>query len=307
MHGDHLWGLAVLQAHYQVPERHPVTTHERWELSPRGAVVPALEWDPRVRRHVWRGRRCTYLRDSLVGLRVLLARTRRHPHLVSILDLRPQSAATADGLLVDVFYLKYTGGTLAEAPSQRFSKDQLRCILLGALQGLCYLNVHLQCVHHHVRPAAVLVTEHGVGVLGDLADVAPVDLHPSVLHPSGDDKDGLVLLPPHDVDRDQAAMLLCIISVLSGVDWGTFLATHPPSLRLYRDLLLVERLGRPGGAGAVPPPLLTELDRLCDAYPATLLGGVWGPYYPVYHRMVSALQDHPAASPTASRGRAHSL
>ena len=91
-------------------------------------------------------------------------------------------------------------------------------------------------------------------------------------------------------------MFLTVVSVLSGVDWTAFVATHPPSLRLYRDLVNHHRAARP-----IHRNLREDLDLLCDAYPATLHGGPWGSPSPLrYRRMLAALR---AAYPATLHGR----
>ena len=267
---------------------HPLVTREVCEHAPDGlATVASLEWDPRQRRYV-RGPR-SGCRVAVHHLRDLMRLTREHAHLVHIVGIGGHDRATTN----TVYSCWSAGGTLADAAVGDAATDDLRrAVLVGACHGLRYLNQELRYVHHRIRPAAIHIGAGGRGIVGDLWDASPVS---TSAWGTDDRTDGLYLLKHHTVACDQAALLLCIVSVLSGVDWTAFLASNPPSLRLYRDLVHLAR------HTDLHPDLLTDLDLLCDAFPATLSGGTWGPYSALYRRMVAALRSTTPPAPLPAR------
>ena len=273
---------------------HALVTREEAHQSPAGAVARVLMWNAAHGRYVPRTRVCVHLRRGATHLRTLLGRMRRDEapervHLVQLVDLwcaQGVVSVYATGVsshtpaLVD---LLHQGGLEAHS---------LRRVLVGVCHGLRHLNLVLGFVHHHVSVAAVYVdVRAAVGRLGDLWDVSPVLID----HRPENDNRSNSSVRPHvaTIASDIAALLLLLVSVLSGVDWMAFTVTHvPASLGPYRDLVHRARPPFP----PLPPVLLDDLQRLCETFPAALEHCVdddrWGPVDAErYERMASALLD----------------
>lgn len=146
---------------------------------------------------------------------------RNAPNVIHMIDVHENASRDE----YTVYMTWCAGGTLWRAWN-RFNNHELCSILVGACNGLHYLNTRLNLVHYDIKPLNVFVHIDGdgtpSGVIGDIDDV--IIRSECLRH-----RPAVISTPCYgapfehcDIRRDQVAMVLTIAEVLSREMWPMY-------------------------------------------------------------------------------------
>lgn len=252
----------------------------------------------------------------------------KHPNLVRVLEVRRMHELSSTGAVIHSYTEWCNGGSAHDARivAHWLGDDDCCAVLSGAWEGLRHLHNGLQLLHLDVKPANVFVHQATEvrGVLGDIDDAVVRTACEKLLEETNG---GMVVQStvcygsPHrhcDPRRDQTAMLLTSVELLSRVSWHAFceqqatgddaalkrLGYDPPTTDLgmyaaYADAVK-QRTRRVawqetgGGSQTTPTKLHSSLAELLR----WVRGGTWE-----YDELHSAVSQALTQLPQAKRSR----